>query len=99
MEEEAEEEKKEDKNQKDCLTPVCIPEKLAYHIHMWSDKELEGVTLVFDGGVDGTPPISAPAGVKWTSLRISDGDLYVVDTLDDSKGLIYPVSDGVPPFM
>ena len=68
---------------------MCIPEKLASDIHMWSDKELQGVTLVFDGGVDGTPPISAPAGVKWTSLRISSGDLYVADTLDDSKGLIY----------
>ena len=54
---------------------------------------------MFDGGVDSTPPISAPAGVKWISLRISDGDLYVADTLDDSKGLIYPVSGGVSLFM
>ena len=78
---------------------MCIPDKLASDIHMWSDNELEGVTLVFDGGVDDTPPISAPAGVKWTSLRISDGDLYVADTLDDSKGLIYPISEGVSPLM
>jgi hypothetical protein len=90
---------KKQKKQKDCMIPVCIPEKLAAHIHMWSDKELQGVTLVFDGGVDGNPPISAPADVTWTSLRINDGDLYVADTIDDSKGLIYPVSDGVSPFM
>jgi hypothetical protein len=32
-------------------------------------------------------------------LRINDGDLYVADTIHDSKGLIYPVSDGVSPFM
>ena len=90
---------KKQKKQKDCMIPVCIPEKLAAHIHMWSDKELQGVTLVFDGGVDGNPPISAPADVTWTSLRINDGDLYVADTIHDSKGLIYPVSDGVSPFM
>ena len=99
MEEEAEKEKHKAKRQKDCLTPMCIQEKLASHIHRWSDKELEYVTLLFDGGVDGTPQISAPAGVKWTSLRINDGDLYGADTLNDSKGLIYLVSDGVSPFM
>ena len=90
---------KKGKKQRDCLIPVYIPAKLANHIHKWSEKELEDVTLVFDGGVDGNPPISAPVGVTWTSLRINDGDLYVADTMDDSKGLIYPVSDGVSPFM
>ena len=78
---------------------MCIPDKLKSDIHMWSDNELEGVTLVFDGGIDGTPPISASAGVKWTSLSISNGDLYVTYTPDDSKGLINPISDGVSPFM
>ena len=90
---------KKQMKQKESLIPVFIPGKLATHIHMWSDMELKGITLVFDGGVDGNSPISAPADMTWTSLRINDGELYVVDTMDDSKGLIYPVSHGVSPFM
>ena len=90
---------KKEKKQKECLIPVIIPGKLATHIHMWSDDDLKDITLVFDGGVDGNPPISAPADMTWTSLRINDGELYVADTMDDSKGLIYPVSHGVSPFM
>ena len=68
----------------------------------WTRESLKSVCLVFDGGAVDTSPLEKPkmepGDPEWKSLRISNGDLWVADTLDPEKGITYPASSGDAPF-
>ena len=68
----------------------------------WTRESLKSVCLVFDGGAVDTSPLKKPkmdpGDPEWKSLRISNGDLWVADTLDPEKGITYPASSGDAPF-
>ena len=61
--------------------------------------------MVFDGGNHHNPPLLPPSTRyklkhPWLCLRISRGDLYIPDTINPSKGLIYKMPpDQIPPFL
>ena len=67
----------------------------------WSDDHINSKSVVYDGGVDGNPPISPPTGMKWDeAVRIVDNPhLHIADSSFD-KGLIYTKSgDSHPAFL
>jgi len=66
------------------VVPKVLQEKLSVSPTMLRDN-----VFVLDGGNEGNPRIVPPPGVKWTSLRISDRDLWVMDSKDSSQGVEY----------
>ena len=66
------------------MVPKILQEKLSVSPTMLRDN-----VFVLDGGNEGNPRIVPPPGVKWTSLRISDRDLWVMDSKDSSQGVEY----------
>ena len=85
------------------LTIVFLPVHLA--LIAWNTKTIDEHTMVFDGGNHHNPPLLPPSTRyklkhPWICLRISRGDLYIPDTMNPSKGLIYKIPpDQIPPFL
>ena len=73
--------------------------------------DLRRYCLVFDGGDKDTPPLTPPEGqyrysktvpyadLPWKALRIADGDLFISDTKNPCKGLVYNQVCGNPVYI
>jgi hypothetical protein len=86
------------------LIIVFLPVHLAL-LHAWNMKSIVEHTMVFDGGNPQNPPLLPPSTRyklkhPWLCLRISRGDLYIPDTVNPLRGLIYKMPTGqIPPFL
>ena len=79
------------------IVKTCFPYT---SVKKWSLAELKNVILVCDGGNPDNLPIQSPHNIEWTSLRVQEGGLCIVDNVDPNFGLTYGVLNGKPiPFL
>ena len=85
--------KKKHCKMQDVLRSVNVP----IHQFRLSPEEIDSEIVVFDGGDNNSPPIKPPDGVIWRSIPVKL--LHIEDEPDHSVGLMYPMIDGVHPFI
>ena len=73
---------------------VNVPDYILKNII--TEQEIKDQVIVFDGGVEGNPPIKRPNNVdNWRQIWISEGmHLHIAKSEDPDKGLVHQAPNG-----